>query len=60
VSASLPEYVDITTAEGVMPAVIAAPAGAAGAPRGAVVVVQEAFGVTPHIASICQRLADEG
>jgi len=62
VSAAVPEYVDIPTADGVIPAVIAAPSGAAGAgvQRGAVVVVQEAFGVTSHIASICQRLADEG
>lgn len=56
-SAALPEYVDIATADGVMPAVIAAPAGV---PQGAIVVVQEAFGVTPHITDICQRLADAG
>jgi carboxymethylenebutenolidase len=32
----------------------------AGAPRGGVVVLQEAFGVTPHIEDIANRLADEG
>ncbi len=31
-----------------------------GQPRGAVVVVQEIFGVTAHIRSVCERLADAG
>jgi carboxymethylenebutenolidase len=31
-----------------------------GPPRGGVVVIQEAFGLTPHIASIVDRLAAEG
>lgn len=31
-----------------------------GTPRGGVVVVQEAFGVTEHITDICQRFADAG
>jgi carboxymethylenebutenolidase len=31
-----------------------------GAPRGGVVVLQEAFGITPHIEDIAQRLAAEG
>lgn len=31
-----------------------------GATRGAVVVVQEAFGVTEHIANVCRRFAAEG
>jgi len=31
-----------------------------GAPRGAVVVIQEIFGVNHHIRSVCDRLADEG
>ncbi len=31
-----------------------------GAIRGAVIVVQEAFGVNEHIESVCQRLATEG
>ncbi len=30
------------------------------APRGAVVVIQEAFGVTPHIQSVCEWLAEHG
>jgi carboxymethylenebutenolidase len=32
----------------------------AGAPKGAVVVIQEIFGVNHHIRSICDRLAKEG
>ena len=32
----------------------------AGAPKGAVVVIQEIFGVNHHIRSICDRLAGEG
>lgn len=32
----------------------------AGPPRGGVVVIQEAFGVTPHIESVCQRFASAG
>jgi len=39
-----------------VPAVIARPVEA----RGGVVVLQEAFGLTTHIRSICQRLAAEG
>lgn len=31
-----------------------------GTPRGGVLVVQEAFGVTDHIVDICQRFADAG
>lgn len=31
-----------------------------GDPRGAIVVIQEIFGVNPHIRSICDRLADTG
>ena len=43
--------------EGAFPGAASAPAGAA---KGGVVVVQEAFGVTPHIRSLCARLADAG
>ena len=32
----------------------------AGAPKGAVVVIQEIFGVNHHIRSVCDRLAEEG
>ncbi|MDW3497683.1 dienelactone hydrolase family protein, partial [Escherichia coli] len=32
----------------------------AGAPKGAVVVIQEIFGVNHHIRSVCDRLAKEG
>ncbi len=47
----------LPTPDGPMPAFVAEPEGAS---RGGVVVVQEAFGVTPHIESICTRLADAG
>jgi carboxymethylenebutenolidase len=51
------QHVTIPTADGPMPAFAAAPAGAA---RGGIVVVQEAFGVTPHIEDIARRLAAAG
>jgi carboxymethylenebutenolidase len=35
-------------------------AGPAGVPKGAIVVIQEIFGVNHHIRSICDRLANEG
>ncbi|MCU1457298.1 MAG: hypothetical protein JWL73_1390 [Actinomycetia bacterium] len=47
----------LPTPDGPMSTFVAEPAVA---PRGGVVVVQEAFGVTPHIESICTRLADAG
>lgn len=49
--------IEIPTPDGPMPAFVAEPGGE---PRGAVVVVQEAFGVTTHIEDIARRLADEG
>jgi carboxymethylenebutenolidase len=51
------EEIMLTTADGDMPSYLATPE--ADASR-AVVVVQEAFGVTPHIQNICRRLADAG
>jgi carboxymethylenebutenolidase len=48
---------DLSTDDGPMGLDLASPAGS---PRGGVVVVQEAFGLTPHIASIIDRLAAEG
>jgi carboxymethylenebutenolidase len=51
------EQITLATGDGDMPAYLATPAGDA---RGAIVVVQEAFGVTSHIESICRRLADAG
>ncbi len=47
----------LPTADGDMPAFLARPDGVA---AGGVLVVQEAFGLTGHIQSICQRLADAG
>ncbi len=47
----------ITTDDGPMPVHVAIPRGT---PKGAVVVVQEAFGVTPHIQDVTHRLARVG
>jgi carboxymethylenebutenolidase len=47
----------LPTPDGPMPAYEAVPDADA---KGGVVVIQEAFGVTPHIESICRRLADAG
>ena len=51
------ETIPITTSAGDVTALVAEPGGP---PKGGVVVVQEAFGLTDHIASICDRLADAG
>jgi carboxymethylenebutenolidase len=49
--------VTLQTTDGPMRAFVAQPAGA---PRGAVIVVQEAFGVNGHIEDVTRRLADAG
>ena len=49
--------ITIETADGPMPAYESSPERAA---RGAILVIQEAFGVTPHIQHIARRLADAG
>jgi carboxymethylenebutenolidase len=49
--------ISIETADGPMPAYEASPDRAA---RGAILVIQEAFGVTPHIQGIARRLAEAG
>jgi carboxymethylenebutenolidase len=49
--------ITIDTADGPMPAFEVRPAGDA---KGAIVVVQEAFGVTTHIEDIARRLAEAG
>jgi carboxymethylenebutenolidase len=49
--------IELETHDGVMPTFRARPDGTA---RGAVVVIQEAFGLTEHIGSITERLADAG
>jgi carboxymethylenebutenolidase len=51
------EEIVLSTADGDMPAYLATPDGDT---KGGIVVVQEAFGVTTHIQSICTRLADAG
>lgn len=51
------EEIMLKTEDGDMATYVATPDGAA---RGGIVVVQEAFGVTPHIESICRRLGDAG
>jgi hypothetical protein len=48
---------ELRTADGQMPVVIFEPTFT---PRGAVVVVQEAFGLNDHIVSIAERLAEAG
>lgn len=50
--------IEIKTAEGVMPAHLAEPAGEG--PFPAVVVIMEAFGLVPHIQDVANRLAGEG
>ncbi|GAA5190234.1 dienelactone hydrolase family protein [Rugosimonospora acidiphila] len=47
----------VDTADGPMPCLIGSPEGDA---KGAVVVIQEAFGLTGHIQSVCDRLAADG
>jgi len=49
--------ITIDTDDGAMPAFEAIPDGE---PKGAIVVVQEAFGVTSHICDVAKRLADDG
>ena len=51
------EHITIATNDGPMGAIVSVPEGD---PRGAVIVVQEAFGLTDHIADITTRLAAEG
>ena len=51
-------FVDLTAADGfVFPAYVAEPAGK---PKGAIVVVQEIFGVNDHIRTVAERYAAEG
>jgi carboxymethylenebutenolidase len=49
--------ITIETIDGPMPSYAASPGGS---PRGGILVVQEAFGVTEHIEGIADRLADAG
>src|SRR3954451_25374819 len=51
------EATSITSADGEVPAMRSEPPGPA---KGGAVVIQEAFGLTDHIGSICDRLADAG
>lgn len=51
------ESVTLETSDGPMPVYQSTPAGAA---RGAIVVIQEAFGITRHIEKVTERLAHEG
>lgn len=50
-------HITLETSDGPMALFVAEPAGAA---KGAVVVIQEAFGVTTHIQDVCTWLADNG
>lgn len=49
--------IELHTSDGPMPAFESIPDGDT---KGAVVVVQEAFGLTDHIADVCERFADAG
>jgi carboxymethylenebutenolidase len=49
--------ITIETADGPMAAHVGRPTGT---PKGGIIVVQEAFGVTTHIEDLTHRLADEG
>ncbi len=49
--------ITVETTDGPMPALLAEPEGE---PRGGVVVIQEAFGLTGHIERVTVALADEG
>lgn len=51
------ELVMLSTTDGEMPAYVATPTGDA---TGAIVVVQEAYGLTSHLEDICRRLAAAG
>ncbi|MFC0679162.1 dienelactone hydrolase family protein [Lysobacter korlensis] len=51
------EWIDLDTHHGHVRARLAKPSGR---PRGAVVVLQEIFGVNPHIRSVTERFADAG
>lgn len=51
------EWIPLTTPEGPVRAWMARPDGA---PRGAVVVIQEIFGVNPHIRAVTDRFAEAG
>lgn len=53
----MPTTIELQTPDGPMEAYSAAPAGNA---RGAVIVIQEAFGLTEHIGVVCDRFAAEG
>lgn len=47
----------LATADGPMDLIVAEPAGS---PKGGLVVIQEAFGLTSHISDVCDRLAAAG
>ncbi|MGH8063288.1 MAG: dienelactone hydrolase family protein [Pseudoxanthomonas sp.] len=51
------QWIDLHTAHGDIAAWRAEPAGK---PRGAIVVIQEIFGVNPHIRSVAEDFANEG
>ena len=53
------KYVELLTATSTMPVAIAEPLGGT-PPKGAVIVLQEAFGVVDYIESLCSRFAAEG
>lgn len=54
------EELTIDTPDGPMAAFCAAPADAADAPRPGVLLLMEAFGLTPHVRDVARRIAAEG
>jgi len=52
-----PNIITVDTDDGPMPVTVSHPAGES---KGAVIVIQEAFGVTDHIADVTLRFAKEG
>src|SRR5215210_759638 len=52
------QTIELSTADGPMDVYEATPDG--GQPKGAIIVIQEAFGVNDHIEDVARRFADEG
>ena len=52
------QTIELSTADGPMEVFEAVPEGAQ--PKGAIIVIQEAFGVNEHIEDVARRFADQG
>ncbi|MEU7632989.1 dienelactone hydrolase family protein [Nocardia sp. NPDC049220] len=51
------EFINVRTVDGPMQCAVARPDGT---PRGGIVIIQEAFGLTDHIVSVVDRMAGDG